>query len=146
MSVLPLFIIATTLIFVAGLIVQGSTRLKFCAVCVAISSTWLGLLGLRLAGFNINPMLIGVLMGESVVGIYYLLEKKVPPAWQLFRWPYIVTMTVGVYFVVGIREGAMLAVALLIIMWLISVGIYVFRRYPSFKRIAERLIACCRDW
>lgn len=146
MSTLPLLILATTAIFVAGIVVQNITRVKFCAVCVAISSTWIILLGLRLLGYAINPAIIGVLMGESVVGLYYLLEKKLPPAWQLFRWPTLITMTVIAYLIVGIRGGAVRAIMSLALIWIAFGVIHSFRHYAAIKKITERIIACCRDW
>lgn len=146
MSILPLIIIAMTTMFVASLLTQSRTQFKFCAVCVTVSSTWLALLGMRLLGIAINPMLIGVLMGESIIGLYYLLERHTPPAWQIFRWPYIITMTTIVYLIIGVRSGLWAAVALLIAIWVIWGSIFVFREFPSIKKITQRLIACCRDW
>ena len=148
MSILPVFILATTAIFLTVLFARslGSGRLKFCAVCVTVSLTWLFLLTARLLGYAVNPILIGVLMGESVVGLYYLIEKKAPVAWQIFRWPYIITMTVMVYLIVGVRSGAWQAILLLILMWIIWGSVFALRKFPSIKKITQRLIACCRDW
>lgn len=146
MSTLPLLIISMTALFVALLIVQSITRLKFCAVCVAVSITWITFLMLRLFGYDIDPRLIAVLMGESVVGLYFLLEKRAPESWQMFRWPYIVTGTVLVYVIVGMRESILSALGLLAVIWIVFGAIALFRQYPILKKIAERLIACCRDW
>jgi len=111
MSVLPIFILATTAIFLTALFIHSFGHLKFCAVCVTIGATWLSLLIAWLFGYSVNPLLIGVLMGECVVGLYHLIEKRAPSAWQIFRWPYMVTMTVLVYLIVGIRSGAWTAAA-----------------------------------
>ncbi|MBI2464418.1 hypothetical protein HYV57_05675 [Candidatus Peregrinibacteria bacterium] len=146
MSVLPLLILFTTAIFVAGIAAQSFLRLRFCAVCVAVSGTWLLLLSFRFFGYNVNSTLIGVLMGESVVGLYYLLEKKAPVKWQLFRWPFIITMTVIVYLSIGIRDGVIMAMTFLAFLWLVFTGIYLFQNHPNMQKIMERLIACCRDW
>lgn len=146
MSGLPLFIIGTTTLFAVYLVIQSLTKIKICAVCAAISTTWVILLSMRLLGFTIDPLVVGVLMGESVVGLYSLLEKKAPKSWELFRWPYIVTMTVGVYMVVGVRQHVVLAVLFLTLIWSIYAVIYTFQRYPSVKKVMERLIACCRNW
>jgi hypothetical protein len=146
MSILSIFILATTVIFVLSLLAQSFTRLKFCAVCVTISLTWLTLLIAWLVGYPIDPMLIGVLMGESVVGLYYLIEKKARVDWHIFRWPYLVTMTVLVYLVVGVRSGVWQALILLALIWIVWGSVFVLRKYPSVKKITERLLACCRDW
>lgn len=146
MSILPVFVLATTAIFLLALAVHSSGRLKFCAVCVTIGITWLSLLIARLLGYPVNPILIGVLMGECVVGLYHLIEKRAPPSWQIFRWPYMITLTVAVYLVVGVRSGAWASLALLALIWIVWGGAYALRQYPSIKKITERLIACCRDW
>lgn len=49
--------------------------LKFCAICSAVSLTWLGLLGAYFLNFHQDILLIGILMGGSVVGLMYQLEK-----------------------------------------------------------------------
>lgn len=148
MSILPVFVLATTAIFLIALFVRslGSRHLKFCAVCITISLTWLFLLIAKLLGYAINPILIGVLMGESIVGLYYLIEKKAPSTWQVFRWPYIITMTVVVYLIVGVRSGAWLAILLLISLWIVWGTIFALKKSPPAKKIMERLVACCRDW
>jgi len=148
MSILPVFILATTAIFLTALFAHslGSGRLKFCVVCVTVGLTWLSLLVARLLGYTVDPILIGVLMGESVIGLYQLIEKMAPVVWQIFRWPYIITMTVIVYLVVGVRSGAWLAILLLILLWVVWGSVFALREFPSIKKITERLISCCRDW
>ena len=48
---------------------------KFCAICAAVSLTWTGLLIARLSGWQIDTLLLGILMGESITGIMYLFEN-----------------------------------------------------------------------
>lgn len=146
MSTLPLLIISMTMLFIVILIVQSITRLKFCAVCVVVSTTWLVLLVFQLFGYDIDARLIAVLMGESVVGLYFLLEKRAPESWHMFRWPYIMTGTALVYVIVGMRQEIWRALGVLIILWIVFGAIAIFRQYPTLKKIAERIIACCRDW
>lgn len=147
-EILPILILSTTAIFLAAVYVRslGLGRLRFCAVCVTVSLTWLSLLVARLLGYAVNQTLMGILMGESVIGLYYLIEKRAPVAWQIFRWPYIITMTVVVCLVAGVRSGAGLAVVLLIAMWTIWGAAFAWREYPFIKKITQQLIACCRDW
>lgn len=51
------------------------TKIPVCAICIAVSATWLGLLISRLLGYEANINVIAILMGGSVVGIMYKLEK-----------------------------------------------------------------------
>ncbi|MBS3149463.1 hypothetical protein J4455_02095 [Candidatus Woesearchaeota archaeon] len=52
------------------------TKIKVCAICAAVSLTWIFLIILSLIGYNIDKLIIGILMGQSIVGIMYYLEKK----------------------------------------------------------------------
>lgn len=146
MNSLDFIIIMTTAFFALGIVVQSLTRLKFCAVCVAISLSWVTLLTMKLGGFAVSPTIIGILMGESVVGMYFFLEKRVPEALQLFRWPYLITATVVVLWVAGEQRGGKRALLLLLFIWITYVLIFMFRNNIYFKKITERLLACCRDW
>lgn len=51
-------------------------KFKICAICATVVSTWIGLLILKLIGYNINQIILAVLMGQSVTGFMYLLERR----------------------------------------------------------------------
>ncbi len=51
-------------------------KFKICAVCATVVTTWLGLLILKLIGFNISQLVIAILMGQSIAGFMYFLEKR----------------------------------------------------------------------
>lgn len=75
---------------------------KICAICAAVSLTWSGLLLLRLIGFKIEPLIIAILMGQSIVGIMYkaeeyFKEKKLEKFW-LVRILTIVGGTLLIYW------------------------------------------------
>ena len=50
--------------------------LKVCPICAGVFITWAWLLGAYFLGYQINLMIPALLMGGSVVGIAYQLEKK----------------------------------------------------------------------
>lgn len=52
------------------------TKMRICAICAAVSLTWIFLIILRLVGYEIDKLIIGILMGQSVVGIMYYIDKK----------------------------------------------------------------------
>jgi hypothetical protein len=65
-----------TFAFLITPVTKKIANVKICAICAASSLTWLALLILRQFNvFEIDSTLIGVLMGGSVVGIMYSLEK-----------------------------------------------------------------------
>ena len=146
MNILPQFILATTTLFLIAVVIHGLGLFRYCAVCITVSLSWMFLLVTKLVGYNVNPVLTGVLMGESIIGLYYLLERKAPVSWQIFRWPYIITMTVLTYVILGIISGIWSAILMLVIIWIVCGVIFAWRESVLFKKIAEQLIACCRDW
>lgn len=65
------------LFFLLSFLGEGIRKIlgwKVCAICGAVSLTWFALLFLWLFDFKIDPLLIGILMGGSVVGIMYVAE------------------------------------------------------------------------
>lgn len=59
--------------------IKGIVGRKICAICAAVSLTWLWLLVLRSAdggwGIEVDPLIIAILMGGSIVGVMYKAEK-----------------------------------------------------------------------
>ncbi len=51
-------------------------KFKICAICATVVTTWIGLLILKLIGFNIPQLIIAILMGQSVAGFMYFLERR----------------------------------------------------------------------
>lgn len=100
---------------------------KVCAICAAVSLTWLSLLILWLAGFNIDALVIAILMGQSIVGIMYnseeYFEKKKLKKFWLVRILMITLGTLFVYLVLnkmwfGFSILITLSLPLALILWL----------------------------
>ncbi len=49
---------------------------KICPICAGVSGTWLWMLAANFLGYQIDLAIPAMLMGGSVVGIAYQLEKK----------------------------------------------------------------------
>lgn len=146
MTTLPWLIAFSTGWFLLLLLFKSASGWKFCVACVATGSTWMALLIIRAAGVSFDPLFIGILMGESIVGLYYLLEKRLDERWHIFRWPYLITTATAAYLTLGSRDSMMPTVAFIVLMWLAFGAVYAARHTPAAKKIADRLIACCRDW
>jgi len=135
-------------ILVFFLIILGfrSVRsLKVCALCGAVSLTWLVLLCLLYVGYEVDPVLIGILMGGSGVGLVYLLEQKLPEHYQIVKTPFYLSFVVLAYALlggsIGITTGAML-----IVIWIVFLVVYFARHTKKLSEIAKRVIACCKNW
>lgn len=76
MEFIPLLLIPFLYFFVALIkpYIQPKLPLNICAICISVSFTWLFLIILWLFGIEIPVLLIGILMGMSIVGSMYKLE------------------------------------------------------------------------
>ena len=57
-------------------IIKNVFNFKICAICATVVSTWGGLLALKLLGYAINQIIIAILMGQSIAGFMYFLERR----------------------------------------------------------------------
>lgn len=131
-------------LFAVLLVIKKILRLRLCVICVSIGVTWiLLLLGLGSGVFD-DPVLVALLMGQSVVGIYYLAERKLPERYLVLRLPALLSLT---YIAYGVLRGFDLtAAAVLVGLWLVGVFVFAYQNSPRLKSVAGHIIACCRDW
>ncbi len=138
--------ISITISFLILLGIKQITKMKFCVLCLSVSATWITLLALYWLGLSINPILIAVLIGQSIVGTYYLVEKKVSESMQIFRLPFLLTMTFLAYFFLDVRNGFLGTFIFLGFLWCGFVLLFLYRNNTYTKRFVQKIIACCRDW
>lgn len=133
------------ILFVLFLIIRSFIGWRFCVLCASVATTWLVLLIAYWLGSWDNFVLLAILMGGSVVGIYYLLERKLPESLHLFRLPFYLTAAFLVFIALGETWDGAVA-TLLVVLWLLLGLVYWFRQSPNMKKVAEKIIACCRNW
>ncbi|MBI4119274.1 MAG: hypothetical protein HY456_00315 [Parcubacteria group bacterium] len=75
-----MFIVIATISILA---ITGLVRLlnrilpfKICPICAGVAGTWLWMLTAKFLGYEIDPVIPAMLMGGSVVGIAYQIEKR----------------------------------------------------------------------
>ena len=137
-------LVGITGLFVLFLAARRITGMKFCALCASVSSTWFMLLVLRWVGYTVDLVLIGVLIGESVVGVYYLWEKRVAERFHIFRLPVLLSLTLVAYLLLGRIDWY--GVVLVLVVLGLSALVYALREHPRVRRIAEQIIVCCKGW
>jgi len=71
-------------------------KIKFCAVCAAVVSTWIILLLLNIFAVVKTQLLLAILMGQSIAGATYLLEKN--ETLRGFKIAFIIGGTAIVYY------------------------------------------------
>lgn len=142
-----LVLIGISILFVVFLLLRRVFAVNVCALCAAVATTWALLLLLMLlpASLSIDPLLVGILMGGSVVGGMYVLEEKLPDTYVIFKLPLYLTLVTASYFVL---RGAVVytAIILLGLLWVVFLAFHINRNTKGFKALGMALIECCKNW
>ena len=142
--------ITVTSILVIALVAWLANRVlpfEVCPICAGVFLTWVGLLGAYFAGYPIPLTIPALLMGGSVVGIAYQLEKKFRdlPVGKILFWK-ILFIPTGFVVAYGILEQLpavflIAAVFLLVSLSLLSSGSIV--RRTEIDNIEKKMENCC---
>ena len=140
------FVVVGIIVLCAVFILLRSVfSLQICALCGAVSLAWITLLILLYMGFEIDPLLIGILMGGSIVGFMYILEQKLPEKYQLFRVPFFLTLVSSVYFILE-RKIFMDTVSVVSLVWLFTLIIHTKQHTEKIRMLKRKIIECCKNW
>ncbi|MFQ6004377.1 MAG: hypothetical protein ACE5OQ_02645 [Woeseia sp.] len=142
--VLVLLVIAV--LFIGLLIMKSVTKWKFCVICTSVSATWMALLASYWLGMFHQPVIIAVLMGQSIVGLYYLVENRTNEGLHVFRLPFLLTLTLAGFVALGVTTDLVYALSLLAGLWVVLSLLYLYRQNPRTRIVVDRIIACCKDW
>lgn len=145
---ISLIFLSITSLFLIFLLIKAISKYKFCTLCASVALTWISLLILFWLNKFSNPVLVALLIGNSVVGIYYLAEKKISEKFHIFRLPFFLTLLLIGYSLVFKANTKDLFLTLILIasLWIIFGFIYFNRNNPKLKSIIESIINCCKNW
>lgn len=82
-------IVSIWMITALAWLVKKFLSIKVCPVCAGVSGTWLWMLAARFFGYQVDPVALAMLLGGSVVGIAYQVEKRLPHGRSPFIWKLI---------------------------------------------------------
>lgn len=108
--------------------------------------TWLSLLVMLWSGIFEDRVIIAILMGESVLGVFYIMESLVKEELKVFRLPFLLTMITVAYFVLTFPVDILSSVLFLGLLWILFFFIYKLKTVPSFRGFVKKLVECCRRW
>lgn len=123
-------------------------RFRICPICAGVSGTWLWMLGALFLGYKIDPMFPALLMGGSVVGVAYQLEKRLPSERLSLPWKalFVPTGFIAVYGLVALEWRAFLPA----IIFLIIIGLIFFvfikrndQTGAAVEDLKKKLKNCC---
>ena len=124
-----------------------SKRMKdnVCSICFASSITWIILLVLYHSGKFENIALIALLMGMTLLGLFYLFERNIKEEYTFFRLPLLLTLITFGYFLLTF-ENILNEIILLLITWIIFEVIYSYKKKSGFGKFVDKIVECCKRW
>lgn len=141
MTVLIVFA-AIVLIFALVLGVKRFVKRDLCALCLSVSLTWVGLLILNKVGMFENTVLLALLMGQSVTGVFYMLKEKLPKVLRIFTLPFFLSLTAVSYVLIA-NDYIIWTFVLLTAVWIGGWLIFSSREDPGTQRVATVVMDCC---
>ncbi len=139
---------AITAVFFFLLVAKGllARKARLCLICASVSLTWVTLLVLYKNGYFDDAIILGMLMGQSIVGIFYLLEGKLDEKFHLFKVPFLLTLTFAFYSLVVFPEDFLKAAVLLGALWAVFTLLFFYRNNKVAKGLVKRMLECCKRW
>ncbi len=145
-----ILITALSILAITGLAWLAGKVLPFsiCPICVGIAGTWLWMLTGQLAGFAVDATMLAILMGGSVVGIGYQLEKHLPPGRAQLLWKTLF-LTTGFTAVYGVATAHWdLMASAIVALVLLTAVFFIPRRQPEnnnavVEKLKEDMKKCC---
>lgn len=121
-------------------------KTRLCLICASVSLSWITLLVLYKKGIFEDAIILSLLMGQSIVGIFYLLENRVKGELHLFKVPFLLTITFVFYSAVAFPYDFMKVAALLGALWAAMLLLFLFRKNSSVNSLVKRILECCKRW
>lgn len=149
---MPLLYALLSIFFITSLVHRANKSLPFriCPICAGVSGTWLIMLVLRFLGYSVPGVLLSLLMGGSVVGLGYQLEKRLPPGRSalIFKTLFFCGGFTIVYGIVlmnwFLAAAALLALLLIILLFFLPTQSPVEAPAgDSVKQLEKQLEDCC---
>lgn len=98
---------------------------KMCPICAGVAGTWLWMLAAKFLGYGVDTVILAMLMGGSVVGIAYQVEKHFPETTsgdKRFLWKLLF-----------IPSGFVCVYSLLAEWWSVFLAVLIFLAATSFS-------------
>jgi hypothetical protein len=139
-------LIILAVLFILFIALRSIFKIKICALCAAVSTTWILLLTFLYIGKEVDPLIIGILMGGSAVGLMYYLENRLPEKYHLFKFPFLITLILLIYLLLAQDANDSRFYIDLTSLWAVFIALYFLRYKKSFKGTVKKLIECCKNW
>ncbi len=138
----PLIIfLSIFVVFIFALIFNSIFKKKICTVCASVFLTWLVFLILFYFGYFQNLLILALLIGASISGIFSLLKEKL----NIFKLPFVLTLLIIAYFLL-LKEINFYLLIFNLVLWILFSLIFLFSQNQNLGSLIKKLIECCKNW
>ncbi len=149
MEIIWIFVFICALFFIllgAKELFSKKIKEKFCVICASISFTWLILLVLLYYGLFEDKTIVALLIGQSILGIFYIWEKKAKEKIKVFRLPLLLTLIlIGYSFIEGFSYNFSVLI-FLAVLWIFFSFIFIYRSKGKIGKLFKKILECCKRW
>ena len=135
-----------TIFFFFLLFLKSLLKKGYCVICTSFSLTWIFLIFLYWFGYFDDLILLAILIGMTILGIYYTLEEKVGKPLLVFRLPFLLSLVTLFYSLLSFSYSLFPVFLLLAILWAMFVIVFFYQNNMALKDFTHRLIECCKRW
>ena len=145
-----LVIITLSILVIAALAWGANSvlRVRVCPICLGVGLTWLWMVIARFSGFAVDTSMLPILLGGSVVGVAYQLEKHLPQGRSALLWK---TLFIPAGFVAAyglavpdwpVLGGAVGALLLLTVIFFLAPKSQV-KDPAAIEKLEQQMKKCC---
>src|SRR3989338_7341313 len=135
-----------TFFFFFLLFLKSLLKKEYCVICTSFNLTWIFLIFLYWFGYFDDLILLAILIGMTILGIYYTFEEKVGKPLLVFRLPFLLSLVTLFYSLLSFSYSLFPVFLLLAILWAMFVIVFFYQNNRALKDFTHRLIECCKRW
>lgn len=123
-------------------------RVRVCPICLGVGGTWLWVVAARFLGFGVDTSMLPILLGGSVAGLAYQLEKYLPAGRSALLWK---TLFIPAGFIaaygIAVPDWTVLAAAMVAL--LLLTGIFFLlpqvqtKDGAAIEKLEQQMKKCC---
>jgi hypothetical protein len=132
-------------LFAIYLLAKARLGWKVCVLCAAVVTTWFALLILYRLGRFHDPVLVALLLGQSITGSFYFVQRRVVASLKIFTLPFFLSLTAASYFLIAGLRGSLPVMLLLMALWLAAYVAFSYRNDPGKKPVVNAVVDCCKE-
>ena len=121
---------------------------RVCPVCVGVAGTWIWMLAAQLAGFAPDASMLAILLGGSVVGMAYQLEKHLPQGRSPLLWKTLLLPTgFAAAYGLAVAHWSLLAMAVAALLFVAAVFFvprsHAEKNSAAVEKLEQDMKKCC---